>query len=62
MFCSRRDVGALSFYTMGAMFVLYRDHSEGFGWTKAEATTLYSNYSMLVYASPLIGGISRAPA
>ena len=47
-----------SFYTMGAMFTLYlRDSSEGFGWTAAEATTLYANYAMCVYASPLIGGI-----
>jgi POT family proton-dependent oligopeptide transporter len=48
-----------SFYTMGAMFTLYlRDSQQngGFGWTKAEATTLYSYYSMFVYASPLVGG------
>jgi POT family proton-dependent oligopeptide transporter len=46
-----------SFYTMLAMFTLYlRDPVEGFGWTGKEATTLYSNYAMFVYASPLIGG------
>ncbi|MBI3653669.1 MAG: peptide MFS transporter [Acidobacteria bacterium] len=46
-----------SFYTMVAMFTLYmRDKVEGFGWTAAEASTLYANYQMFVYASPLIGG------
>jgi POT family proton-dependent oligopeptide transporter len=47
-----------SFYSMLAMFTLYlKDPTEGFGWTKAEATSLYANYMMFVYASPLIGGI-----
>lgn len=46
-----------SFYTMVAMFTLYmRDKVEGFGWTAAEASTLYANYQMFVYASPLVGG------
>jgi len=46
-----------SFYSMLALFTLYlRDPSEGFGWTAAEATSLYANYLMFVYASPLIGG------
>lgn len=46
-----------SFYSMLAMFTLYlQDRDQGFGWTKAEATTLYSNYLMFVYASPLVGG------
>lgn len=46
-----------SFYTMGAMFTLYmRDATEGFGWTASQATILYSNYAMFVYASPLVGG------
>lgn len=46
-----------SFYSMLAMFVLYmEDGTEGFGWTKPEAISLYSNYMMFVYASPLIGG------
>jgi len=45
------------FYSMLAMFTLYlRNEKEGFGWTVAQATTLYSNYLMFVYASPLIGG------
>ena len=47
-----------SFYSMLALFTLYlRDPTEGFGWTAAEATSLYSNYLMFVYASPLIGGL-----
>lgn len=47
-----------SFYSMLALFTLYLRHStEGFGWTAAEATALYSNYLMFVYASPLIGGL-----
>src|SRR5215210_1347142 len=46
-----------SFYSMLALFTLYlRDPNQGFGWTAAEATALYSNYLMFVYASPLIGG------
>lgn len=46
-----------SFYSMLALFTLYlRDQKEGFGWTAAEATGLYSNYLMFVYASPLVGG------
>ena len=45
------------FYSMLAMFTIYLQNQEqGFGWTKAEATTLYSNYLMFVYASPLVGG------
>jgi proton-dependent oligopeptide transporter, POT family len=47
-----------SFYSMLSLFTLYlRDPVEGFGWTAAEATSLYSNYLMFVYASPLIGGL-----
>ncbi len=47
-----------SFYTMVFMFTLYlRDNTgQGFGWSAADATTLYANYLMFVYASPLIGG------
>ena len=46
-----------SFYSMLALFTLYlRDPAQGFGWTAAEATGLYANYLMFVYASPLIGG------
>lgn len=47
-----------SFYSMLALFTLYlRDPVEGFGWTASQATSLYSNYLMFVYASPLIGGL-----
>lgn len=46
-----------SFYSMLALFTLYlQDPKEGFGWTSGQATTLYANYLMFVYASPLIGG------
>jgi POT family proton-dependent oligopeptide transporter len=45
------------FYTMVAMFTLYlRDANEGFGFSAAQASTLYANYQMFVYASPLLGG------
>ncbi len=45
------------FYTMLAMLTLYmRDAGEGFGWTTARATGVYSWYQACVYASPLIGG------
>src|SRR5262245_14547694 len=45
------------FYSMLAMFTLYlQNKDQGFGWTKAQATELYSNYLMFVYASPLLGG------
>ena len=47
-----------SFYSMLSMFTLYlRDTAQGFGWTEAEATSLYSWYLTLVYASPFIGGL-----
>jgi POT family proton-dependent oligopeptide transporter len=46
-----------SFYSMLAMFTLYlQDPKDGFAWTSAQATGLYANYLMFVYASPLIGG------
>ncbi len=46
-----------SFYSMLALFTLYmRDPGEGFGWSAEEATGLYANYLMFVYASPLFGG------
>jgi len=47
-----------SFYSMLALFTLYlRNPDQGFGWTAAEATTLYSTYLFFVYFSPLVGGI-----
>jgi POT family proton-dependent oligopeptide transporter len=46
-----------SFYSMLALFTLYlQNPNEGFGWSAAQATGLYANYLMFVYASPLIGG------
>ena len=46
-----------SFYSMLALFTLYmQDSKQGFSWTPAQATSLYANYLMFVYASPLIGG------
>ena len=47
-----------SFYSMLSLFTLYlRDSEQGFGWTEAEATSLYSWYLTFVYASPFIGGL-----
>ena len=43
------------FYTAAAIMTLYLQRG-GFGWTKPQATTLWSNYLMFVYATPLIGG------
>ncbi len=47
-----------SYYSMLAMFTLYlRDNTgQGFAWTSDNATSLYANYLMFVYASPLVGG------
>ncbi|MFA6319159.1 MAG: peptide MFS transporter [Elusimicrobiota bacterium] len=46
-----------SFYSMLSLFTLYmRDGTEGFGWAAADATSLYANYLMFVYFSPLVGG------
>lgn len=47
-----------SFYSMLALFTLYlQDPKQGFSWTSGQATSLYANYLMFVYASPLIGGL-----
>src|SRR5262245_24715823 len=43
------------FYTAAAMMTLYLQRG-GFGWSKNDATRLWSNYLMFVYATPLIGG------
>jgi POT family proton-dependent oligopeptide transporter len=43
------------FYTAAGIMTLYLQRG-GFGWTKADATKLWSNYLMFVYATPLIGG------
>ncbi|MFL6213716.1 MAG: peptide MFS transporter [Blastocatellia bacterium] len=45
------------FYAMLALFTLYlQDQEQGFGWSDASATSLYSWYLAFVYASPLLGG------
>jgi POT family proton-dependent oligopeptide transporter len=45
------------FYSLQGMLTLYlRNAQQGFGWTAAQATTLYSSYLMLVYGCPLLGG------
>ncbi|HYP25926.1 MAG TPA: peptide MFS transporter [Blastocatellia bacterium] len=47
-----------SFYSMLAMFTLYlQDQTDGFGWTRDRATSLYAIYLAAVYFSPLVGGI-----
>src|SRR5690348_17336201 len=43
------------FYTAAAVMTLYLQRG-GFGWSKTQATNLWSNYLMFVYATPLIGG------
>ncbi len=43
------------FYTAAAIMTLYLQRG-GFGWTKSQATSLWSNYLMFVYATPLLGG------
>src|SRR5271157_2549707 len=43
------------FYTAAAIMTLYLQRG-GFGWSKTQATDLWSNYLMFVYATPLIGG------
>jgi POT family proton-dependent oligopeptide transporter len=43
------------FYTAAAVMTLYLQRG-GFGWSKTQATYLWSNYLLFVYATPLIGG------
>ncbi len=45
------------FYTAAAVMTLFlQDTQQGFGWTRDEATGLWSNYLMFVYLTPLVGG------
>lgn len=45
------------FYSMLAMLTLYlQNPAQGFGWTAARATSVYSSYLGFVFASPLVGG------
>ncbi len=43
------------FYTAAAVMTLYLQRG-GFGWSKTQASTLWSYYMMFIYATPLIGG------
>jgi POT family proton-dependent oligopeptide transporter len=43
------------FYTAAAVMTLYLQRG-GFGWTRDQATNLWSYYLMFVYATPLVGG------
>src|SRR5690606_14584105 len=51
-----------SYYGMRALLVLYlveeiTSDNPGLGWTAKEAGNLYGTYTMLVYITPVIGGI-----
>ena len=51
-----------SYYGMRALLVLYliseaTGENPGLGWDKGEASSLYGWYTMLVYITPIIGGI-----
>jgi POT family proton-dependent oligopeptide transporter len=47
-----------SFYTVGAMLSLYlRDATEGFGFSNARSASVVSTYNMLIYFTPLLGGL-----
>src|ERR1700722_7127474 len=43
------------FYTAAAIMTLYLQRG-GFGWSRDQATSLWSNYLMFVYATPPLGG------
>lgn len=46
------------FYTTAAIMTLFlQDQVQGFGWTKSQATLLWSNYLMFVYLTPFLGGL-----
>lgn len=51
-----------SYYGMRALLVLYliesvSSENPGLGWSRADASNLYGWYTMLVYITPIIGGI-----
>ena len=51
-----------SYYGMKALLVLYLTaevvgNNPGLGWNKADASNLYGWYTMLVYITPIIGGL-----
>ena len=48
-----------SYYGMRALLVLFlvsETAKGGWGWSRAEATSLYGTYTMLVYLTPILGG------
>jgi proton-dependent oligopeptide transporter, POT family len=46
------------FYTIAATMTLFlQDKVEGLGWTRDDATSLWSNYLMFVYMTPFLGGL-----
>ncbi|AMD84878.1 proton-dependent oligopeptide transporter, POT family [Capnocytophaga haemolytica] len=51
-----------SFYGMRALLVLFltaslTDANPGWGWDTARATSLYGTYAMLIYLTPVLGGM-----
>ncbi len=46
------------FYTLAAVMTLFlQDKVQGFGWTRDDATDLWSYYLMFVYMTPFLGGL-----
>jgi POT family proton-dependent oligopeptide transporter len=46
------------FYTVGAVMTLYlQNKTQGYGWSRKEATSLWSYYLMFVYLTPFLGGL-----
>ncbi len=46
------------FYTIAAVMTLYlQDKAQGFGWTRDQATRLWSYYLTFVYLTPFLGGL-----
>jgi POT family proton-dependent oligopeptide transporter len=46
------------FYTVLAVMTLFlQNQTQGFGWTREQATGLWSNYLMFVYLTPFLGGL-----
>jgi proton-dependent oligopeptide transporter, POT family len=46
------------FYTIAAVMTLFlQNTTEGFGWTREQATGLWANYLMFVYMTPFLGGL-----
>ncbi len=59
MLCTTEMWERMSYYGMRALLVLYMvDNTKGgFGWTKAEALSIYGTYTGLVYLTPFFGGL-----